>query len=153
MSSPVIQAAIRLSNFYVTQLEFRIDGAERTKVENQDELNIELTHTVGLPQEQQQSFIVLFDLKLTDAKASSLSLALKAVAEFTTNQPVDEGFGTSPLVQINAPAIAFPFLRSYVHTVTMHSGAPGIILPAMNFKESKKEAIDPQSPNPSLPTD
>lgn len=140
MSSPALQTTIRLSNFYVTRLEFKMDsGAGSRPVGEGDPLKIELEQKIGLPQTPQNSFIVIFDLKLTDEESGSISLSLQAVAEFQTSVPVDADFGATSYVQVSGPAIAFPFLRSYVHTVTMHSGAPGIILPALNFTVPKAQ--------------
>lgn len=150
MSNPAVQNLIRLTNFFVTQLEFKMDSREYSKDVEGEPLKIELQQNIGLPQTPLNSFIVIFELKISDEANQSVSLSLRAVAEFKTSSPVDAEFGASPFVQINAPAIAFPFLRSYVHTVTMHSGAPGIILPAINFMAGKgQQPTTKASPSPN----
>jgi preprotein translocase subunit SecB len=54
-------------------------------------------------------------------------------AIFKTQNPIDEDFRTSSFVKINAPAIAFPFLRSFITTITVNAGYNAIILPSVNF--------------------
>lgn len=46
-------------------------------------------------------------------------------------------------IQVNAPAIAYPFLRAYVSTITVNSGYEQVLLPPINFQaifNKKKEA-------------
>ena len=60
---------------------------------------------------------------------------------FQVDQIVDEEFKQSDFIKVNAPAIAFPYVRSYISNLTLQSGFAPIILPSVNFvtlNENKK---------------
>ena len=61
------------------------------------------------------------------------AMELEYLARFKASDVLDEKFKTSSFTQINAPAIAFPYLRSYVSTLTLNSGYEPLILPTINF--------------------
>ena len=52
---------------------------------------------------------------------------------------VDEKFKQSDFLTINAPAIAFPYVRSYISNLTLQSGFSPIILPSVNFVKLAKK--------------
>ena len=60
---------------------------------------------------------------------------------FNTSDKINQKFKDSKFIIINAPAIAFPFMRSFVATVTLNAGYSPAILPSVNFLELKKRAI------------
>lgn len=59
---------------------------------------------------------------------------------FETDSPITEEFKNSSFPTINAPAIAFPYLRSFLSVVTMQAGYPPVMLPSINFVEFAKKA-------------
>ena len=60
-------------------------------------------------------------------------------AVFGTSETIDEDFKESDFVKINSPAIAFPFLRSFISNLTLNAGLSPFILPAYNFAKIKEE--------------
>ena len=75
-------------------------------------------------------FLIIFNLSLN---GEDFSLVIEYAARFSVDEIVDEGFKTSNFVKINAPAIAYPFLRTYISNLTLNSGFSPIILPVINF--------------------
>ena len=59
------------------------------------------------------------------------------LALFKTELPIDEEFINSPFVQMNAPAIALPFLRSFISTISVNAGYNPIIIPSINLTKIK----------------
>ena len=59
---------------------------------------------------------------------------------FETDSPITEDFKKSSFPLINAPAIAFPYLRSFLSVLTMQAGYSPIMLPSINFVEFAKKA-------------
>lgn len=59
---------------------------------------------------------------------------------FETDSPITEDFKNSSFPTVNAPAIAFPYLRSFLSIVTMQAGYPPVMLPSVNFVEFSKKA-------------
>ena len=52
---------------------------------------------------------------------------------FEADEPVTNEFKKSQFPNINCPAIAFPFLRSFIATITLNAGYPPVMLPSINF--------------------
>jgi preprotein translocase subunit SecB len=106
---------------------------------------------IGLPENDKR-----LDLKVEATKLSDISirihLYLKLLLEsgnaldveyagdFEVGEPETEGFCVTEevlkrsFVQVNAPAIAYPFLRAFVSTLCVTAGYGGVIIPPVNFQ-------------------
>lgn len=84
-------------------------------------------------------FVVKFDISL-ESKAG-FSLSLSYVAYFEADSDLDDDFKKSHFPTVNAPAIAYPFLRSFISTLVVNSGYGAIILPTINFQALSEEPI------------
>ena len=60
-------------------------------------------------------------------------LSFKIVFNFITDEQITEEFKHSHFPKINAPAIAYPYLRAYVSNLTLQSGVTPVMLPTINF--------------------
>lgn len=87
-------------------------------------------------QDESNKFSVVFDLHIKHI--GDFELKTKYISVFSTSENIDEEFKKSAFTKINAPAIAFPFLRSFVATITLNAGFSPAILPSINFLEFKK---------------
>lgn len=58
---------------------------------------------------------------------------------FKIDEDISEEFKLSNFPKINAPAIAFPYLRAFVSNLTLQSGFEPIILPSINFVKLAEE--------------
>jgi preprotein translocase subunit SecB len=85
-------------------------------------------------------FIVEMDLKLKNEDSTFILNVLYHVL-FECENPITEEFTKSHLIRINAPAISFPFLRSFITTLTSNAGFHPIILPSINFTRIEAPAI------------
>lgn len=94
--------------------------------------HMNLEHRVLFDDKQPNRFWVDFKLSL-HSEDQQFSMLIKMLGFFSTNLPIDEAFRASTLAQINAPAIAFPYLRSFVSTMSVNAGYNNIILPSINF--------------------
>ena len=59
---------------------------------------------------------------------------------FQCSEPITVDFLNSHFTNINAPAIAFPFLRSFIAFMVLNAGYKPFILPSINF--TKYESAD-----------
>jgi preprotein translocase subunit SecB len=82
--------------------------------------------------EVENKFCIKFTIEFKDLK-EIFDLNIEANAIFETNTPVTEEFLTTDFARLNAPAISFPFLRSFISTFTLNAGYNPIILPSFNF--------------------
>ena len=81
-------------------------------------------------------FVIAFDITIEGVE---LTLDLHMDFFFKANQDLDEEFKKSDFVKVSAPAIAFPYIRSYISNLTLQSGYPTVILPSINFVRLAKE--------------
>lgn len=88
--------------------------------------------------EERRIFIVEFNITVSNTD-KTLTLTVKYHVIFKCENEVTEEYLTTPLIQINATAIAFPFLRSFVTTITANAGFPPIFLPSINFVKLLKQ--------------
>ena len=95
----------------------------------------EIDFEVFYPQSEVDKFHIIFDLHIVHP--NDFDLRAKYMSVFSTSSPIDGEFKKSPFTLINAPAIAFPFVRSFVATITLNSGFNPAILPSINFLEFK----------------
>ena len=64
----------------------------------------------------------------------STCLVVKYISKFTTSDEItDDDKENSHFIHNNAPAIAFPFLRSFLSHLVMMAGYPPVVLPSINF--------------------
>lgn len=84
----------------------------------------------GLSESDEKEFFVGFRVALSDPK---FTLRMEMHFSFETDERLTEEFSNSPFLKINAPAIAFPYLRSFISTLTMQSGFGAVVLPSVNF--------------------
>lgn len=72
-----------------------------------------------------------FKLNINDR---SFDLIIEAFFNFEiVDEKMTEDFKLSSFPKINAPAIAFPYLRAFVSNLTLQSGLEPVILPSINF--------------------
>jgi preprotein translocase subunit SecB len=83
-----------------------------------------------------KAFAVVFKLTLENPE---YDLSVNAAHWFEAEKEITEEFKLSDFPSINAPAIAFPFLRAYVSNLTLQSGYDPAILPSLNFVEMAKK--------------
>lgn len=94
-------------------------------------------------------FIVTFDFTLTSD--SDFKVVLIQDFFFESDLSLDDDFWKGSFHKINAPAIAYPFLRAFISTVLLNAGLEAINLPSINFVEmSKKMDKDKSQPNEKL---
>ncbi|MCC7467226.1 MAG: protein-export chaperone SecB [Saprospiraceae bacterium] len=78
-------------------------------------------------------FDILFEVELKSKKTKLFKLKIKALAHFEASEKITESFSTSPLARINAPAIAFPYIRAFISNLTLNAGYNPVLLPTFNF--------------------
>ncbi len=114
---------------------------ELTKIDKSSKNNAKQTFNLGfVPQYDDKNdtvFVIVFDLSIYHP--NDFKLKCKYGVWFKTSEKIDDNFKFSDFPIINAPAIAFPFLRSLVSTITLNSGYSPVILPSINFVEFNKK--------------
>lgn len=96
----------------------------------------DLSYIAQLVKDNNKSFVITF--KVTVHNSAAFKLTTEYTAIFETNEEVSEDFLNTNFAKINAPAIAYPFLRSYISFVILNSGYEPAMLPTINFVEFSK---------------
>ncbi|MGN6396158.1 MAG: protein-export chaperone SecB [Mucilaginibacter sp.] len=97
--------------------------------------------------ENTMSFIIRFRVSITNSKLFDLNITYDC--NFITDGEIDEEFKSSQFPNVNAPAIAYPFLRSYISFFTLNSGFEVVMLPTINFTKFLSQSKE-MSKNPML---
>ena len=85
---------------------------------------------------ESRDFLVTFEIVLSLSQGYLLEIEHSSI--FTSNVNLDKKFQESNFPKVNAPAIAYPFLRTFIANFLLNSGYEPIILPSINFKKKKK---------------
>ncbi len=133
MEKPTVQHAIKLIEFVVSSIEMN-NKRVFSKIDTES-LDVKVSYDIGFNKEETHNYVVEFALEMENTD-KQLVMKVLCSALFESNQEIDETFMTSAFVNENSPAIAFPFLRSFVNTLTSSCGLSPIILPAFNFSSS-----------------
>lgn len=94
--------------------------------------NFELALETGFSEDNLRSFRIKF--KAVISSEAGYELTVEYSSFFETDEDIIESFKSSNFVTINAPAIAYPFLRSFISTITLNAGYEPILMPTINFQ-------------------
>lgn len=119
---------IQLKGWRVKDLSL-ISKQENSFTKSNDN-KFQLSFGHALDQDNPKEFIIGFKIELDE---SSFNIALEMAFIFETDSIIDDNFKESSFLKINAPAIAFPYIRAYISNLTLQSGYDSVILPSINF--------------------
>jgi len=134
MTQPTQQNAIRLLNVKFIKVNFETQDFFNRKLP--EDLEANLKFTPKFKDDEPHHYLIEFKVDMVSEK-DSFGVHATAIAFFQSEQEITEQFMESPFVQQNSPAIAFPFIRSFLSTLSTNIGIDPIILPAFNFSAKK----------------
>jgi preprotein translocase subunit SecB len=127
----------RLVDVQFTDVECRVKTFDK-------EVTAKLETTLGLAVVLEESkanqFAIIFEIGLA-SKPKTFKFKLKATAHFEASEKISSDFVNSPFARINAPAIAFPYIRSFISNFTLNCGYNPVMLPSFNFVEMAKGEV------------
>ncbi|WP_158003647.1 protein-export chaperone SecB [Komagataeibacter intermedius] len=98
------------------------------KVDEKKDSEFNLGFNVEFSKEE---FYVIFNCRVLVDKNKEILLVYKSI--FKTDSEINEDFKKSKFPYINAPSIAFAFLRAFIGNITMLSGFSVVMVPSLNF--------------------
>ena len=125
---------IQLKEWKVKNLSFKINDIQIEKKTKKNSFNLSMGHFFS--EENSKEFGIGFRINIKDEE---FNILMEMVFLFELEEDVDEKFKQSDFLTINAPAIAFPYVRSYISNLTLQSGFSPIILPSVNFVKLTKK--------------
>lgn len=117
---------IQLENWGIVEMNYSL----LSNKERRDENSFTLRFKKVFDSKNKNFFKIIFYLMVNDKK---FNLDIEAMFDFLTDEEISEEFKNSHFPEINAPAIAYPYLRAYVSNLTLQSGVTPVMLPTINF--------------------
>ncbi|MFB5944247.1 protein-export chaperone SecB [Albibacterium profundi] len=94
--------------------------------------------------EENKHFATRFNIELF-APDQGFRLHITAIAHFESDEKLTHEFLNSDFTKVNAPAIAFPYVRTFISNLTLNAGYSPVYLPSFNFvslaEEKRAKAI------------
>lgn len=117
-------------------------NSEKHFIHNEDNrIDIDIKPKVFYPKDEPEYFKIIQEIKLSSDKY--FDLFILAVGTFELKAEIDEKTKKS-FVNINAPAIMFPYVRSFISTLTANLGniTGTLTIPTQFFKGELEEILD-----------
>ena len=116
----------RLENWRIVEMNYSLLNKRNQRKEN----SLGLRFRKLFSNKNKFTFKIIFNLIINDRE---FDLNIEAMFNFETDEEITEEFKNSHFPKINAPAIAYPYLRAYVSNLTLQSGVAPVMLPTINF--------------------
>tara|TARA_R110002050_G_scaffold300768_1_gene472373 strand:+ start:4731 stop:5150 length:420 start_codon:yes stop_codon:yes gene_type:complete len=126
----IVQAPFRFKNFIIAESNIKI---EPDTIANNIDINIE---PKGIIFQEKKIFEIQLLILLKSEDGLEVSVKMIGFFEF---KDVLQTENIGNYFYVNAPAIIFPYLRSYISALTALSGCKTIILPPMNMSSLGKK--------------
>ena len=141
MAELIVQPLFKFSGCKVKSLKVDIDPSV-SKDTKYDDLEVKMDSSFVYDNEKE--FTVSYDVTINDT-GKLIDIYISIMANFITRDVITEEFKKSNFLKVNIPAIVFPYIRSYITTITVNSGINPIVLPLINFaKPSEKKEVKPE---------
>ena len=131
---------IQLKNWKVSNLSLSLLDENIQRDDNSFDLE---SGNYFSEEKDSNTFGVGFKLKIND---KLFNLVVEASFYFELDEEITDEFKLSSFPKVNAPAIAFPYLRAFISNLTLQSGLEPVILPSINFVQlAHKDSIEDDS--------
>nr|WP_181717008.1 protein-export chaperone SecB [Psychrobacter sp.]QJS05581.1 hypothetical protein [Psychrobacter sp.] len=100
-----------------------------------------ISYEAVFPEDDKNIFFIHFNIAINKADedhGNFGNLEIDFLARFSHEIEITEKFKDSHFPRVNAPAIAYPFLRAFVNNLFVNAGYETVLLPTYNFTKSVK---------------
>lgn len=104
--------------------------------ESEKKNSFSFTHSCKFDDKAMKLFIISFKFELVSGKNFKLDFIHDFY--FETDEDITNEFIKSHYTSVNAPAIAYPYVRAFVANLLLNAGLESVLLPAVNFVEHAK---------------
>lgn len=125
---------LKLLDYRVVNLSLEAIESDSSLEQSHDELDLHVGQF--FPDGKENIFGIGFKISF---QQEGYSIKAEMRFFFETDSPITEEFKNGLFPIVNAPAIAFPYLRSFLSILTMQAGYPPVMLPSINFVEFAKK--------------
>jgi len=120
-------------------LESKITNLNLTYVGDENSFGIKkLDYRAAFSDDKEErTFWILFSISVVSEEMFKVDI--EYASKFSCSENITSGFIESSFPRVNAPAIAYPFLRSALANIMLQSGHDPVILPSYNFTKTKEK--------------
>lgn len=147
MSKPEVQAAITFIKYHAYDIKFV--STDEYNEASPNNFAINLGFVSKFKEELPNVFRIDFNLNIKN-ESGSFELIVNFAATFESSMPINADFLKSDFVKINAPAIAFPYMRAFISTFTLNAGYAPVILPTFNFQKIVQDQDNEELSKPMI---
>ncbi|PCJ16856.1 MAG: preprotein translocase subunit SecB [Candidatus Cloacimonadota bacterium] len=116
----------------LTFIEIRVENFSFMKSSGIEKNAFDFGFSPRFKEGDAKDFIVSFEVKMEVFESQSV-LETEIFGIFETEAEISEDFKNSTFPKINAPAIAYPFVRAFLSNFLLSAGHTPIKLPSINF--------------------
>lgn len=121
-----------LQMIYNQAISLTLERREKTPADVPDDRPVfDFNYSTVYSEDDPKVFCVVFDIRMLQPEG--FEMECRYSTWFETNEDITEEFRRSDFPHINAPAIAFPFLRAFIGNLTLGAGYRPTVLPSVNF--------------------
>jgi preprotein translocase subunit SecB len=124
---------IQFKDLQVTSINYKSNTFEKSIT---DKLETTLKFNTQFNDDNDKIFGINFIINLLNQE---FNLEINAIGHFVTTETINEDFKKTSFLTINAPAIAYPYLRAFISTLILNMGFSPVMLPTVNFVAMNKE--------------
>lgn len=112
-----------------------------TQKDSSDDMKIDIRPKVFYPKDQPRYFKIIMDVRVSSENHFDLSIL--SIGAFAVNTDITDDI-KKQLINVNAPAIMFPYIRSFINTLTANLGSVtgAITLPPRFFRGMLEELTE-----------
>lgn len=136
--SASIQNSITLVRFKTEKFKLFNDSKDVAKSEKSNKIDLNFSYKIHKLNERLFKVLYMLELKRHD---DLLNIDCHFATFFSTESVISDEFFGSDFIQKNSVAIGFPYLRSFISSVTLSCNIKPIILPTFNFSNNITEEV------------
>lgn len=129
---PAIQNSYRLRHFVVTKVDMNINGIPEALDISEEGMGLSVKSEIGISSDNPNVFFIRYKLNINNTD-EDVKIYIESSVLFESASAITESDLQSSLYKHNAPAIGFPFVRSFINTLMVNAGMGDLILPTFNF--------------------
>ena len=138
MKTGTITHSIKPIRFQITDLQ--LNTPFTTKKKAKEKFGLKIGHTIQVDPENRKYFMVDFFADIVNIE-QTVQIHVKFRTLFLADKEITDSLLQSPFMQQSPPAIAFPYLRAFILTLSSNVGIDPIILPPVNFTKIKEVCL------------
>ena len=108
------------------------------------QIKIDIKPKVFYPEKPVNVFKIIMDVKLE--REDNFNLTFQAIGNFEVNQEITQDI-KKKFINVNAPAIMFPYIRSFISNFTSSIGTTGTVTIPPQFFSTHLEEFHPEQAN------